>query len=111
MTRVYYRDAQGCIVMFDLSKRSTFLSAMKWKKDVDAKCQLSDGAYLPAILLGNKVRIDSLYFFIKSPPILLHGNFFKNLFDFSVILKTVNNIDPNVKFTAEVQNKITASFF
>lgn len=54
MTRVYYRDAQGCIVMFDLSKRSTFLSAMKWKKDVDAKCQLSDGAYLPAILLGNK---------------------------------------------------------
>lgn len=57
MTRVYYRDAQGCIVMFDLSKRSTFLSAMKWKKDVDAKCQLSDGSQLPAILLGNKVRI------------------------------------------------------
>lgn len=56
MTRVYYRDAQGCIVMFDLSKRSTFLSAMKWKKDVDAKCQLSDGSHLPAILLGNKVR-------------------------------------------------------
>lgn len=56
MTRVYYRDAQGCIVMFDLSKRSTFLSAMKWKKDVDAKCQLSDGSQLPAILLGNKVR-------------------------------------------------------
>lgn len=57
MTRVYYRDAQACIVMFDLSKRSTFLSAMKWKKDVDAKCQLPDGSQLPAILLGNKVRI------------------------------------------------------
>ncbi|XP_054708832.1 ras-related protein Rab-7L1-like [Uloborus diversus] len=54
MTRVYYRDAQACIVMFDLSKRSTFLSAMKWKKDVDNKCQLPDGTLLPAILLGNK---------------------------------------------------------
>lgn len=65
MTRVYYRDAQGCIVMFDLSKRSTFLSAMKWKKDVDAKCQLSDGTYLPAILLGNKVRDDLFYSSLK----------------------------------------------
>ncbi|CAL1267155.1 unnamed protein product [Larinioides sclopetarius] len=54
MTRVYYRDAQGCIVMFDLNKRSTFVNAMKWKKDVDAKCQLPDGSPLPAILLGNK---------------------------------------------------------
>ncbi|XP_015919072.1 ras-related protein Rab-7L1 [Parasteatoda tepidariorum] len=54
MTRVYYKDAQGCIVMFDLNKRSTFLSAMKWKKDVDAKCHLSDGSLLPSILLGNK---------------------------------------------------------
>ncbi|XP_035207768.1 ras-related protein Rab-7L1-like isoform X2 [Stegodyphus dumicola] len=54
MTRVYYRDAQGCVVIFDLNKRSTFNSAMKWKKDVDAKCQLPDGSLLPAILLGNK---------------------------------------------------------
>lgn len=54
MTRVYYRDAQGCIVMFDLNKRSTFHNAMKWKKDVDSKCQLSDGSLLPCILLGNK---------------------------------------------------------
>lgn len=65
MTRVYYRDAQGCIVMFDLSKRNTFLSAMKWKKDVDAKCQLSDGSQLPAILLGNKVIIINSYLSIK----------------------------------------------
>ena len=56
MTRVYYKDAHACIVMFDLTQRLTFQNAVKWKKDLDAKCTLQDGSPVPCLLLANKVR-------------------------------------------------------
>ncbi|XP_046460616.1 ras-related protein Rab-7L1-like isoform X2 [Daphnia pulex] len=54
MTRVYYKEAQGCIIMFDLTSRNSFENAVKWKKDVDSKCVLEDGAPVPCMLLANK---------------------------------------------------------
>ena len=57
MTRVYYKDAHACIVMFDLTQRLTFQNAVKWKKDLDAKCSLQDGSPVPCLLLANKVSI------------------------------------------------------
>lgn len=54
MTRVYYKEAQGCIIMFDLTSRNSFKNAVKWKKDVDSKCFLEDGAPVPCMLLANK---------------------------------------------------------
>lgn len=54
MTRVYYRDSRGCIVMFDLSNRKSFLSVAKWKRDLDAKCSMPDGSPVPCLLLANK---------------------------------------------------------
>ncbi|XP_076328198.1 ras-related protein Rab-7L1-like [Tachypleus tridentatus] len=54
MTRVYYKDAHGCVIMFDLTNRKTFNNALKWKKDVDAKCEKADGSPLPCLLLANK---------------------------------------------------------
>ncbi|KAK3101915.1 hypothetical protein FSP39_007333 [Pinctada imbricata] len=54
MTRVYYKDAHACIVMFDLTQRSTFANAIKWKKDLDQKCSLPDGSCVPCLLLANK---------------------------------------------------------
>lgn len=55
MTRVYYKDAHGCVIMFDLSNKNSFLNTLKWKKDVDAKCTQLDGGPIPCMLLGNKV--------------------------------------------------------
>ena len=60
MTRVYYKDAHACIVMFDLTQRLTFQNAVKWKKDLDAKCTLQDGSPVPCLLLANKVRISKM---------------------------------------------------
>ncbi|KAL4104303.1 hypothetical protein QTP88_019604 [Uroleucon formosanum] len=54
MTRVYYKDAHGCVIMFDLSNKNSFLNTLKWKKDVDAKCTQLDGGPIPCMLLGNK---------------------------------------------------------
>jgi len=41
--------------MFDLTSRNSFENAVKWKKDVDSKCVLEDGAPVPCMLLANKV--------------------------------------------------------
>ncbi|XP_072159683.1 ras-related protein Rab-7L1 isoform X2 [Bemisia tabaci] len=55
MTRVYYKDAHGCVIMFDLTNKNSFINTLKWKNDVDEKCQLSNGNPIPCMLLANKV--------------------------------------------------------
>jgi GTPase SAR1 family protein len=55
MTRVYYREAVGCIIVFDVTRASTFDAVAKWKVDLDGKVQLADGNRVPCILLANKV--------------------------------------------------------
>lgn len=37
MTRVYYREAVGALVVFDVTRASTFDAVMKWKDDLDSK--------------------------------------------------------------------------
>lgn len=64
MTRVYYKDAHGCVIMFDLSNKNSFINTLKWKKDVDSKCTQSDGSPIPCMLLGNKVRHFFLFFIL-----------------------------------------------
>lgn len=59
MTRVYYKDAHGCIIMFDLTNRNSFQNTIKWKNDVDSKCMLPDGNPIPCMLLANKVSKNS----------------------------------------------------
>jgi Ras-related protein Rab-32 len=54
MTRVYYKEAVGCIVVFDITRPSTFEAVERWKKDLDSKVCLSDGSRIPSILLANK---------------------------------------------------------
>ena len=55
MTRVYYRDSHGCIVMFDLTNRNTFLNVVKWKRDFDSKCIHASDQPIPCLLVANKV--------------------------------------------------------
>ena len=62
MTRVYYKDATACVIIFDLTQKKTFQNAVKWKKDLDSKCTLPDGSPVPCILLANKVNIHSSVF-------------------------------------------------
>lgn len=62
MTRVYYKDADAAIIVFDLSRDSTLLGAAKWKRDLDSK--LLDIEDLPVILVGNKCDL-----FLSSPEI------------------------------------------
>lgn len=56
MTRVYYKDAVGAFIVFDMSRVSTFEAVAKWKRDIDSKVCLSDenSSPLPIVLIGNK---------------------------------------------------------
>ena len=35
--RVYYKDAFGALLVFDLSRPETFQSVLKWKREIDSK--------------------------------------------------------------------------
>ncbi|XP_072223321.1 ras-related protein Rab-7L1-like [Leuresthes tenuis] len=54
MTRIYYKGALGCVVMFDVTSSSSFLSCHHWKQDLDNKAMLPNGDTIPCILLANK---------------------------------------------------------
>lgn len=54
MTRVYYKDAVGAFIAYDVNRPRTFDSVMKWKEDLNAKVRLSDGSNIPCLLLANK---------------------------------------------------------
>ena len=55
MTRAYYRGASGCVIMFDITDKTSFEHAKDWKDDLDAKVALPNGETIPCILLANKV--------------------------------------------------------
>lgn len=57
MTRVYYKEAVGAFIVFDVTRTSSFDAVIKWKQDLDSKVQLPDGSSIPCILLANKVKL------------------------------------------------------
>ncbi len=69
MTRVYYKEAVGAFIVFDVTRNSTFESVTKWKQDLDTKVQLPDGSPIPCVLLANKVCIFS-YKYLKENYLL-----------------------------------------
>ncbi|XP_042602739.1 ras-related protein Rab-32-like [Cyprinus carpio] len=53
MTRVYYKEAVGAFVVFDITRGSTFEAVSKWKHDLDSKVKLANGNPI-SVLLANK---------------------------------------------------------
>ncbi|XP_061488118.1 ras-related protein Rab-7L1 [Rhineura floridana] len=54
MTRMYYKGASACVIMFDVTSVGTFTSCQMWKQDLDSKLKLPDGSPVPCLLLANK---------------------------------------------------------
>jgi len=57
MTRLFYKDAAGCLVVFDVSRAATLDAAVKWKADFDKKVNFDNENQVPCLLVGNKVDI------------------------------------------------------
>ncbi|RDD37594.1 Ras-related protein Rab-32 [Trichoplax sp. H2] len=54
MTHVYFKDAVGAFVVYDVTDVKTFESTKMWKEDIDKKVFLPDGCKIPVVLLANK---------------------------------------------------------
>lgn len=62
MTRVYYKEAVGAFVVFDITHLETFEEVKKWKADIDSKVFIGNGTdrkNIPVVLLANKVDLDT----------------------------------------------------
>eukprot|EP00008_Paramoeba_atlantica_P010004 CAMPEP_0201483310 /NCGR_PEP_ID=MMETSP0151_2-20130828/7532_1 /ASSEMBLY_ACC=CAM_ASM_000257 /TAXON_ID=200890 /ORGANISM="Paramoeba atlantica, Strain 621/1 / CCAP 1560/9" /LENGTH=214 /DNA_ID=CAMNT_0047866399 /DNA_START=62 /DNA_END=706 /DNA_ORIENTATION=- len=57
MTRVYYKYALAALIVFDLSRPTTFDAVLKWRQDINQKVSLPNGDPIPVILLANKCDI------------------------------------------------------
>lgn len=58
MTRVYYKEAAGAFVVYDVTRPQTLDSIKKWKSDIDAKITfLNTENQIPVILLANKLDL------------------------------------------------------
>jgi len=56
MTRVYYKEAVGAMIVFDVTREKTFQAVIKWKADIDDNLEV-DGVSIPVVLLANKIDL------------------------------------------------------
>ncbi len=55
-TRIYYANASGGFIVFDITRNSTFEGLKKWKIDLDNKAKLDNtDEPIPVILIANKI--------------------------------------------------------
>jgi small GTP-binding protein len=56
--RVFYQHALGALVVFDVTEPTSLVNALRWKRQVDSKCTLPNGASLPVWLCANKCDLE-----------------------------------------------------
>ena len=62
--QVYYKEAVGAFVVFDVTRLSTFEAIQMWKQDLDNKVLLPNGKPIPAVLLANKASPNTSTLFL-----------------------------------------------
>lgn len=100
MTRVYYKEAVGAMVVYDITRPPTFDAVHKWKMDIDNKVFLPDERPIPCVLLANKCDLTNQL--NKSPDEMndyCQQNGFAGWFEVSA--KENKNIENAAKFLVE----------
>jgi len=58
-SKVYYKEALGAILVYDISRPQTFDTVSKWKMEIDSMVRLPDGeGCIPVVLVGNKCDVE-----------------------------------------------------
>ena len=58
VTRSYYRNAAGAIVVYDVTNRQSFVDVTRWLED----CRANGNAQMVMALVGNKIDLENQYF-------------------------------------------------
>ena len=56
-SKVFTKDAHGCLILCDVTQPETLENTLKWKKAVDENTKFIDGSILPIILVQNKMDL------------------------------------------------------
>eukprot|EP00732_Lithocolla_globosa_P007447 Lithocolla_globosa_v1_NODE_9534_length_694_cov_6.644757.p1 type:complete len:210 gc:universal NODE_9534_length_694_cov_6.644757:637-8(-) len=107
MTRVYYKEANACVIVFDITQRRTFQAVIKWKKDLDSKVHLPNGEPIPCLLLANKCDLKSRPVSDEEIDALVKDNGFIGWFSTSA--KDNINIDKAMRML--IQNILSGGVF
>ena len=55
IVQVYYRDAVGAFVVYDVTERASLEHCLQWKNEINNTAMLSNGEPIPIVLIANKV--------------------------------------------------------
>lgn len=55
LTRAYFREAKGAIIVCDITRENTIDAVVTWKSEIDNCCKdLNDGTTIPVVMVANK---------------------------------------------------------
>ena len=57
ITKIFSKNAHGCIVLCDITNKDTLNDTLKWKESVDESTRFLDGGFLPSVLVQNKIDL------------------------------------------------------
>ena len=97
MTGVYYRESVGAIVVFDITRPSTFDMTKVWMDDIDAKVQSNKGETVPTLLLGNKIDLKTDSWEQKASEIKEYAKQHKYLNFFETSAKDGTNLNEAIE--------------
>ena len=55
IVQAYYREAVGGLVVYDVTRRTSFEHCLQWKEEIDRAVHLENGDPIPIVLIANKV--------------------------------------------------------
>jgi Ras-related protein Rab-32 len=96
MTRVYYKYAIAAIIVFDVTRPSTFEAVVKWRDDINSKVALPNGEPIPLLLLANKCDLPGVHIDTDALDKFAAEQGFSGWFASSALNNT--NIDEAMKF-------------
>jgi Ras-related protein Rab-7L1 len=57
ITKIFSKNAHGCLVLCDITNKETMNDTLKWKESVDESARFLDGGILPSVLVENKIDL------------------------------------------------------